>query len=192
MADVEKRIYPAQEEPVDVMDDSTTIELEDPRLAEFNGEDVPITPLEDGSILVGEGEMLPQQVEFGANLADELDGHLTNPENLSQSQALRLSSALQAGFGEVIRTALEESSLDSPQAQWQILLPILTEAENPQPEYPKPRPGCPRRTYRPRPGLTIRREQTRDGWCLHFTGREATSWMLDNVFADIERKFEPG
>ena len=73
MADVEKRIYPAQEEPVDVMDDSTTIELEDPRLAEFNGEDVPITPLEDGSILVGEGEMLPQQVEFGANLADELE-----------------------------------------------------------------------------------------------------------------------
>ena len=73
MADVEKRIYPAQEEPVDVMDDSKTIELEDPRLAEFNGEDVPITPLEDGSILVGEGEMLPQQVEFGANLADELD-----------------------------------------------------------------------------------------------------------------------
>ena len=62
MADIEKRIYPAQEEPVDVMDDSTTIELEDPRLAEFNGEDVPITPLEDGSILVGAGEMLPQQV----------------------------------------------------------------------------------------------------------------------------------
>ena len=30
MADIEKRIYPAQEEPVDVMDDSTTIELEDP------------------------------------------------------------------------------------------------------------------------------------------------------------------
>ena len=73
MADVEKRIYPAQEEPVEIMDDSTTIELEDPRLAEFNGEDVPITSLEDGSILVGEGEMLSPQVEFGANLADELD-----------------------------------------------------------------------------------------------------------------------
>ena len=73
MADIEKRIYPAQEEPVDIMDDSKTIELEDPRLAEFNGEDVPITPLESGSILVGEGEMLSPQVEFGANLADELD-----------------------------------------------------------------------------------------------------------------------
>jgi ParB family chromosome partitioning protein len=127
-----------------------------------------------------------------AHLAQELDGHLTNPEHLSQSQALRLSSALQTGFGEVIRTALEESTLDSPQAQWQLLLPILIEAETPPPETPKPRPGCPRRLARPRPGLTIRREQTRDGWCLHFTGREATSWMLDDVFGDIERKFEPG
>ena len=73
MADVEKRIYPGQDLPLDVVDDSKTIELEDPTLEAFNGEDVPITPLEDGSILVGEGEMLPQQVEFGANLADELD-----------------------------------------------------------------------------------------------------------------------
>jgi hypothetical protein len=73
MADVEKRIYPGQDLPLDVVDDSKTIELEDPTLEAFNGEDVPITPLEDGSILVGEGEMLPQQVEFGANLADELE-----------------------------------------------------------------------------------------------------------------------
>jgi len=73
MADVEKRIYPDQDLSLDVVDDSKTIELEDPTLEAFNGEDVPITSLEDGSILVGEGEMLPQQVEFGANLAEELD-----------------------------------------------------------------------------------------------------------------------
>jgi ParB family chromosome partitioning protein len=127
-----------------------------------------------------------------AHLAGELDGHLTHPERLSQSQALRLSAAVQAGFGEVIRTALEESTPDSPQAQWQILLPILTESETPLPETPKPGPGCPRRISRPRPGLTIRREQTRDGYSLHFTGRDATSWLLDDVFGDIERKFEPG
>jgi len=73
MADVDKRIYPAQEEPLEVIDDSKTIELEDPTLAELNGEDVPITALENGNIVVGAGEMLPQQVEFGANLAEELD-----------------------------------------------------------------------------------------------------------------------
>ena len=127
-----------------------------------------------------------------AHLAEELDGHLTAPETLNQSQALRLAAALQAGFGEVIRTALEESTAENPQAEWQLLLPILTEAETPQPETPKPRPGCPRRVLRLRPGLTIRREETRDGWCLHFTGREATSWLLDDVFGDIERMYGPG
>jgi len=73
MADVDKRIYPAQEEPLEVIDDSKTIELEDPTLAELNGEDVPITALDNGNIVVGAGDMLPQQVEFGANLAEELD-----------------------------------------------------------------------------------------------------------------------
>ena len=73
MADVDKRIYPAQEEPLDIVDDSKTIELEDPTLAELSGEDVPMMPLENGNLLVGAGEMLPQEVEFGANLAEELD-----------------------------------------------------------------------------------------------------------------------
>ncbi len=127
-----------------------------------------------------------------AHLAEELDGHLTAPETLNQRQALRLAAALQAGFGEVIRTALEESRADNPQTQWQLLLPILTEAETPPPETPKPRPGCPRRVARPRPGLTIRREQTRDGYSLHFTGRDASSWLMDDVFGDIERMYGVG
>ncbi len=127
-----------------------------------------------------------------AHLADELDGHLTAPETLNQRQALRIAAALQAGFGDVIRTALEESRADNPQTQWQLLLPILTEAETPPPETPKPRPGCPRRIARPRPGLTIRREQTRDGYSLHFTGRGATSWLMDDVFGDIERMYGVG
>jgi ParB family chromosome partitioning protein len=127
-----------------------------------------------------------------AQVVEEFNGVLTNPETLSLRQCLRIATALQAGFGEVIHTALEESKPDNPQAQWKLLAPILTEAETPLPETPKPRPGCPRRVARPRPGLTIRREQTRDGWCLHFTGREATSWMLDDVFGDIERMYGPG
>ena len=62
-----------------------------------------------------------------AHLADELDGFLTAPERLSLRQALRIAAALSAGFGDVIRTALEESRLDDPQTQWQLLLPILAE-----------------------------------------------------------------
>ena len=74
MAEVDKRIYPVQEEPVEVIDDSRTIELEDPTLAEFSGEDVAITPLENGNIIVGAGDdTMSDEVEFGANLAEELD-----------------------------------------------------------------------------------------------------------------------
>ena len=43
----------------------------------------------------------------------------------------------------------------------------------------------------PRRGLTIRRELTRTGWSLHFTGRDATSNLLDCVFDEIERLFSP-
>lgn len=127
-----------------------------------------------------------------AYLAGELDGYLTAPEQLSQNQALRLAAAIQAGFGEVIRTALTESSLDGPDGQWALLAPILAEAETPPAATPRPRPGCPRRVFTPRRGLTIRREMTRDGWTLHFTGREATSGLLDTIFDEIERMFGPG
>ncbi|HUS54947.1 MAG TPA: hypothetical protein VMY41_13220 [Thermohalobaculum sp.] len=84
-----------------------------------------------------------------AHLVEELDGLLTNPESLSQQRLLRIDAAFRAGFDNVIRTALAESSLDGPATQWQILLPILTEAERPPSDTPK-RPDRPRRVYRPR------------------------------------------
>ena len=125
-----------------------------------------------------------------AHLVDELGTHLTAPERLSQRQLLRLAAALQAGFGDVIRTALEESSLDDPDTQWALLLPILAEAEQP-PANPRPRPGRPRRVMRLRGGLTIRREKTRDGYALHFTGPDVRDGLLDAVFDEIERLLTP-
>ena len=122
---------------------------------------------------------------------DAAVGVLDAPERLSLRQLLRLSAAFQEGFGNVILTALGESSLEDLQTQWQLLLPILTEAEQPQSQTPDPRSGRPRRVARPRPGLTIRREQTRDGYSLHFTGRDADSGLLDTVFDEIDRLFAP-
>jgi len=127
-----------------------------------------------------------------AHLVEELDGSLTNPECLTQQRLLRLEAAFTAGFGNVIHTALAESSLRDADTQWKLLLPILTEAETPPPSNaPKSRPGCPRRVYRPRSTLSIRREKTRDGYTLHFTGDLATSGMIDDIFDDIERTFAP-
>ena len=132
-----------------------------------------------------------------AHLAEELDGVLTAPEQLSLRQCLRIVGAIRQGFGEAIRTALEESSLDDPQTQWDLLLPLLIESEH-QPAGtaaaapPPERSSRPRRVYRPRETLTIRREMTRDGWCLHFTGREAKGALMDEVIDEIERIFTPG
>ena len=127
-----------------------------------------------------------------AFLAEEMDGQFAAPEKLSERQAFRIAKAINAGFGELIRTALEESSLEDPGHQWGLIEPILAEAEE---HARKPeicdRPGRPRRILRPRYALTVRRERTRDGWSLHFTGREATGALMDLVLDDIERAYSP-
>ena len=127
-----------------------------------------------------------------AHLVDELDGTLTDPQTLSQRRLLRLASAVTRGYGDVIRHALEESSLKDAATQWQLLLPILAEAETSDPIEPEPlMPDAParrpRRLLYPMKGVHIRRERTRDGWCLHITGPEATSMYMDGVLDEVER-----
>ncbi len=124
-----------------------------------------------------------------AHFAEEMDGQLTAPERLSQQQAFRISRAISAGFGELIRTALEESSLKDPTHQWDLLQPILSEADDHTRKPESTTPGRPRRILRPRYALTVRRERTRDGWSLHFTGREATGPLMDLVLDEIERMY---
>ncbi len=132
-----------------------------------------------------------------AHVVDELDGWLAAPERLSQRQALRLAAACTLGFGHLIRTALEESSAESQESQWRLIEPILLEAERLPPDAPSAAPvpfGAPlrpRRVARPRSALTIRRERTPDGWCLHFTGKLATSDLCDRIFDEIDRIFAP-
>ena len=133
-----------------------------------------------------------------ARVAEALDGPLANPEALSLRQLLRLSNALRDNFGEAIETTLLTAPRD-PVSQWAAILPYLIESERFITTEPEPGPtrepatrGRPRRVLRPRPGLVIRREMTRDGYRLHFTGREATCGMLDRVLDEIERLYAPG
>jgi ParB family chromosome partitioning protein len=127
-----------------------------------------------------------------AHLAEELDGHLAAPESLSERQLLRLAALIPRGYADLIRATLSETPID-PEAQWRALLPILTAAERPEPAEAAPsRPDTPRRTSAlGRPALVIRREPTRNGWCLHFAGRGATSSLLDSVIDRIEYLFSP-
>ena len=127
-----------------------------------------------------------------ALLVEELDGTLTNPETLSQRQALRLAAALRAGFESVIRTALEESNTRTPESDWTLLQPILDEAEAALKDPTPSRPGRPRRVVRLRAGLTVRRELAVEGWVLRFTGPEATGMLMETVLDEVERMVRPG
>lgn len=124
-------------------------------------------------------------------VAEALEGLLTTPEQLSQNQLLKLAAGYAAGLGEVIETALTESRARTLEAQWQVLKGALSELGD-LPEPGPVRPGYPRRVVRPREALTIRRESTRDGWCLHFTGREAKGGLMDDILDEVERVFGTG
>lgn len=128
-----------------------------------------------------------------ARMAEALDGALAAPEALSLRQALRVAGAVRDGFGEAMATALEEASDRDPATQWALIAPYLAEAETVGPE--EPAVGTrrrPIRVARPRPGLTIRREMTKAGWRLHFTGSEASGPLMDRVIEEIEALFAPG
>jgi ParB family chromosome partitioning protein len=130
------------------------------------------------------------RVRSVARVADELDGILTAPEALSLRQLLRIAAALTRNYGGLMRHALEEASDKAPEEQWRLLLPILVESETTEPVEPTPTFGPeprPRRTLEVRYNLRVRREMTRDGWSLHFTGREATGSLIEMIFDDIER-----
>jgi ParB family chromosome partitioning protein len=128
-----------------------------------------------------------------ATLVDELDGHLHAPETLSQRNALRLAEACQRGRADLIRATLRELPRALRPAQWDALAPILREMEETPDAGPShaARPGRPRRLSKPHPGLVIRREKTRSGYALHFSGPDATDDLLDAVFYEIDRLFAP-
>lgn len=129
-----------------------------------------------------------QRLRSAAMVVEELDGLLATPEHLSERQILRLSAALRADFTPLIVATLQESSANTIESQWQALLPVMIEAEQPQSPHPS-RPNRPRRVLHPAPGVVVRREMTSDGWVLRFTGPDASGMRMDYVMDEVERLF---
>jgi ParB family chromosome partitioning protein len=131
-----------------------------------------------------------------AHLVADLYGSFTAPENLSLRQLLRLAAANTRGYGDLMRHALLRSSDKQPETQWRLLLPILAECEDPNIPDPRPERGKrdrPRRLWsHPRHDLHIRRQRTVDGWCLHFTGKDAHGGLIEDIMTEIELQFSPG
>jgi ParB family chromosome partitioning protein len=76
-----------------------------------------------------------------ADVVEELGEILAEPETLAQQHLLRLSATLRAGLGDLIQTALAQSSEATPKAQWRTILPIIEEAEDDAREGPPPPPA---------------------------------------------------
>lgn len=118
------------------------------------------------------------------------DHALTDPRSLSQQKLTRLATALRAGMGDTMLVALRESSDRSPATQWSLLQAICEDAEA---EAKAPRlhykPNRPRHHARVRDALTVRRERTKDGWTLRFTGRDAKGPLMEDIMDYVEDMF---
>lgn len=125
-----------------------------------------------------------------AMVVDELEGCFTTPELLSQSQIERLAAALRAGLSPLVHQILAEERDKSLPSQWSALLPTLTEALAADPDPTPKGPTRPRRLLTLKQGLTIRRELSRNGWLLRFSGPEARAGgLIDDVMDYVERQF---
>lgn len=122
----------------------------------------------------------------------EFDGVLTDPELLSERQLMRLANAIRHDWADILHTALNElRGLDSRQ-EWARLLPILAEVEGLIANNHSTNPNTPRRNITPRPGIIIRRERTKYGFCFHISGSKASGMLMNSVLDEIERWLTDG
>lgn len=126
-------------------------------------------------------------------VVEVFDGALATPERLSIARIERLASALRAGWEDLLLMALRGVRARNLASQWSALEPVITEALNPRDGEAAPSsPGAPRRSLTLKQGLVIRRELTRSGWILRFSGPEAKSpGLMDQVMDEVERLFRP-
>jgi ParB family chromosome partitioning protein len=130
-----------------------------------------------------------------ATVVEALEGSLATPERLSITRMERLAAALRGGIEELIHHTLAPLRREGLETQWSALIPVLTEALTTplaEPDTPDT-PTRPRRMLHLRQGLTIRREWSRTGWILRFSGPESKmGGLVDDVLDEVERLFQKG
>ncbi|ROT97674.1 ParB/RepB/Spo0J family partition protein [Histidinibacterium lentulum] len=128
-----------------------------------------------------------------AEVVAQMEPHLPDPESWQQAQLLRVAAALSAGHFELMVAAIRD--LEPPRSPVEIgavLDRIAAEAlADPKLLRDDRRKGRPRRRVSLRPKLTCRREYLREGWCLRFSGPDATGALMEEIMDAIERDFTP-
>jgi ParB family transcriptional regulator, chromosome partitioning protein len=125
-----------------------------------------------------------------AMVVEALSETLATPERLTTARMDRLAAALRSGWEDLILATLLPLKTAGLESQWQALQPLLSESRTSLPSPMEPRP---RRLLHLKQGLTIRREMTRTGWILRFTGPEARKGgLVDDVLDEVERVFGMG
>lgn len=124
-------------------------------------------------------------------VVEALSGQLHDPELLSENQLIRLAHALRLDWAEIIIAAIGEENDNTCADQWHRLLPVLQEVEARAAQNRSTNPNHPRRLSHPKKGVYIRREETKNGYILHITGRQANDMLVTSVLEDIELMMGP-
>lgn len=115
-----------------------------------------------------------------------------NPHELSERKLLRLATLQRAGLEDHALDTLRRYTCKTTDAAWQILAPIIDEAEQTLAHAPRlRRPRNPDRGVELPSKLHIRREFRPDGWAIIMTGPNATGMLVKEVMDEIIWRLSP-
>lgn len=119
----------------------------------------------------------------------EAKGLFRDPTEFSERQCVRLGSAIDAGFGEIIQATLSSCENPLPGQRWKLIEPYLNEAETLE-FHQKPIGKKPVRMKEMKPGVLVRRAKTPEGWAIHFTGKNVNEADIEDAFVALKVVFE--
>ncbi|TNE37550.1 ParB/RepB/Spo0J family partition protein [Roseovarius sp.] len=127
---------------------------------------------------------------------EELGDMLSFATHLNERQCLRLAAALRAGLAQDIRRVLEDHVIETPEAEWAALVPLVEQAEGVGPD--PSRGGRPKAASKPKVGariplangVSIERVERPDGYAIQFRGASVNSEMIDKVIDHIRYLLE--
>lgn len=128
---------------------------------------------------------------------EDLGDLLSHAVTYSERQCLRLATALRAGLTEEIRDRLERADPKDGEQEWQVMLPLVEQAEGAAPD--PARGGRPKIKEKvvisPREqmanGIEIARESGPGGYAIRFYGKHATADLVDAVMESVRHLLEP-